>query len=306
MRHLVVAATFAVAVLAQQVPAQTVAAAKGELAVAEVNGEILTRARFDELWNALAESVRQRYEEQGGGRTGYLESVVQRRVVLQEAVKRGYHTWPEVASKPAAERENALFDVYVREVVAPRVVTEEVMQKYYDANASKLILPERVKLRLIAISTARRMPEEARAIAQRIAVELFSVRPQIAQTGDREVLTRAFAAAAAKYSEHPSAAAGGDLGWVDPDKLDPVLGNAARNVRENMVSGLLELADRGYALVLVEKRRPAGVVEYEAARDAIRDRLMARAQPQILAAAAEHARELRAGADVKLLLPNLE
>lgn len=306
MRRLVVVTAFAAALLAAPADAQTGTVARGGQAVADVNGEVITRARFDDLWNALDEPVRTRYEAEGGGRTGYLESVVQRRIVLQEAAKKGYDRWPEVAAKEGPAREDALFDLYVREVVAPTVVTEEMMQKFYEANVSRMRTPERVKLRLIAISSARRMPEDARAIAERISVELFAVRPQVAQSGDMDLLARAFGAAAVKYSEHPTAESGGDLGWVDPDNLEPALANAARNVKENMVSGILEVPDSGYALVLVEKRRPAGVVAYEAARDAIRERLLDRAQPRILAAAAEHARELRSAARVRLLLENLE
>lgn len=275
-----------------------------ELVVATVNGEAITKARLDEQWDALAEETRTQYEKVGEGKLAFLETVIRRRVLLQDAVKRGFDRWPEVSGKPEIEREAMLFDVYVREVVAPRVVSEEVIRDFYDANPEKFIMPERVKLRLIAISTARRMPVEAREIASRVSVELHSLRPQVARTGNFQILVDAFASAAARYSEHPSGAAGGDLGWVEPRKLEQTLGEAAMKVPEKMISGILE-TPAGYALMLVEKRNPATTVSYDAARDAIRQRLLQRSGREIVLAAADYAGQLRNGADVRLLPENL-
>ena len=284
--------------VAQEPPAQP-----GSEAVATVNGETISRAQFDAVWDGLAEPVRARYETEGGGRAGYLETFIQRRVLLQDAARRGFDRWPEVAGKEEAEKEGAVFDLYVREVVAPTVVTDEAMRRMYDENLARFQAPERVKLRIIGVSTRRRMPVDARKILQDVSVQLFSTRKEFA--GDPNGLTAAFAAAARKVSEHPSAAAGGDLGWVDPEKLEPVLAEAARAVSERMVSGMLQVPD-GYALILVERRVAARTIEYAEARDAIRERLMAQSGPAIVAAAAEHARALRSAAEVTLFLENLE
>lgn len=291
----------AAAAPAQESPARP---ADGDLVVATVNGERITRARFEALWSGLSAATRAQYEEAEGGRLAFLDTVIRRRLILQDAVAQGYDRWPEVTSKPESEREAALFDLYVREMIAPRVVGDEAVEAFYASNPERFRMPARVKLRIIAISTARRMPAEARQLLSGISVELFSLRPKVAAAGDPAILVEAFARAAAEHSEHPSGAAGGDLGWVDPDKLDAKLAEAAKMVPEMMVSGILE-TQSGVALLLVEKRSEPTLVAYESARDAIREHLLSRSSREIVAAAAMHAATLRDAADLRVFPRNL-
>jgi peptidyl-prolyl cis-trans isomerase D len=62
---------------------------------------------------------------------------------------------------------------------------------------------------------------------------------------------RDFAAAAKKYSEDPSAAQGGELGWISPGQLLPALDQAVFALKKGEMSGILE-SPLGYHIFKAE------------------------------------------------------
>lgn len=301
MKRFLFAAAVAVALPLTAVAQAPTAAADADLPVAMVNGEAITSGYLDFLWNRLPEKTRQQWTRSGGGKAAYLEQYVLRRLIIQEAAQKGLDQRPEVRDEVAAARDSALFDAWVRETVTPKIATEEVLKTYYAENMSQFAVPERAKLRIIAISTARRTAEEARGIAARILVELFSARNE---AGAKEEVSRRFAAAAERYSDHPSARMGGEIGWADPSALEGSLAEAAHSVAPGMVSGVLEM-EGGYAILMVEERRPAGVLSFAEAHDQVRQKVLAASTKDIIDAAGKHSMELRGKAKVQVLPENI-
>ena len=154
---------FAALVLAAAVPAATAqqaGAAADKTIVASINGENLTKARFDELWSRVPPHLQKQYDLVGG-KPMFLNNYVRKRLLLQHGFRNGFA--PEAAKKPRLDpdEESALFNRYVREVVASSVVTEEMVRQQYDENRAQFAHPDQVKLRHILIKTADRPAEEA-------------------------------------------------------------------------------------------------------------------------------------------------
>lgn len=298
---LALAAALALAVHGQVAPPLD----DSEIVVATVNGDAITKAQLEENWRRLASTVRSQYEQSAGGKAGLLETMILKRLVVQEALKAGLDKRQEAIDAADAARELVLFDLFVREVVAARVITDQAMRAYFDEHPDEFRKPELAKLRIIAVSSQGRTPDEARVIASRIMTELFALKGEIAKSGDASMAVEAFGGAAAAYSEHESAETGGNLGWIDPNMLEPQLAEAAQRLPPGAVSGLIETSS-GFALLLVEGRQPAALATFEEARPLVRQKLLARSGRELMEATTRLTRELRSSANVHVLLENLQ
>jgi peptidyl-prolyl cis-trans isomerase C len=271
--------------------------------VATVNGEKITAEHLDRLWNRIGEKMRAQYEKTGNGKLRFLENYIGKRLLLQLAAQSDFEKSPEVQAELEAAKEAALFDLYVRDVVASQIVTEAMVRKFYDENVSQFMHPETAKVRLIQVSKAEHAVSDARALLTNIMRDLFTVRFE--KKNDRQALATAFGEAAKKNSNHASASNGGDLGWVSRDALDPAIRNAVFAMAPGAMSGLLE-TETALNLVLVEDRLPFWTEPYESARAGIREYLFSANQQKVVEAVSRATRELRTSSDVKLYPENLK
>ena len=67
-----------------------------------------------------------------------------------------------------------------------------------------------------------------------------------------------FAAVARQFSQNPTAAQGGDLGWISPGQLQPELDKVLVDMRPGSVSDPIRAAGGYYILALREREEPAG------------------------------------------------
>lgn len=71
-----------------------------------------------------------------------------------------------------------------------------------------------------------------------------------------------FSAVAQQFSQSPSAAVGGDIGWVTPSELSPLLGEALRKMNPGQMSYPIRTT-AGYYILYVMDRQTLGVVTPE-------------------------------------------
>lgn len=286
--------------------------------VATINGETITSGELDQLYSRLGSQMRDGYE-QSGGKEAFLENYLRKRLVIQEAIKANFDKKPDVQAELAAARESALFDRYVRDVIAGPIVTEKAMHDYYDSHQTEFAVPEKFKVRHIV---ATPMPgavmnssgnkaqnvEEAQAKIARIQGELhvdprmeaMSINPKARQ----QAILNAFAQKAMQYSEDASAPKGGDLGWVTKGQLDPTFEEAALNLQVGVVSGVIK-TQFGYHLILVEARKRGGTAPFEASRARIREALMAQGAADVMQSVARLTNELRAQSKISVHPENI-
>lgn len=282
----VLAVFAATSLVAQQQPAASAAVPpqdEGQKIVAVINGETITKAKLDVLYDSLGAQMRAQYD-QTGGRRAFLDVYIAKRLLLQEAIKTGFDKRPDVQLDIEAAKESALFDRYIRDAVAaPQYVPDSAVRKYYDDNQAQFARPEQTHVRHIVIAPSengprKKTPSEAKEAITAIFGELKPAAPKPgASRAEVRVFANRFADAARKFSEDGVAQDGGDLGWVHKDiDFDATFKAALFNIPIGQMSGIVE-TKFGYHLIFVEDRRPAGVEPYETAYSSIREFLLTQA-----------------------------
>ncbi|HKR63913.1 MAG TPA: peptidyl-prolyl cis-trans isomerase [Thermoanaerobaculia bacterium] len=298
-----VAVLAAAPLFAQQTPAPAKPAAAD--VVATVNGETITRAKLDLLWNRLSARARQQYEKTGGGKAGFLDNYVRKRLLLQKAMQSGFDKKPEVQAELEAAKESALFDLYVRDVVGSQVVSENEVRKFYDANPSNFAYGERRYLRDLFVSTKNHSVEEARAKLGPIFADLHAAFMKSKAAGETaEEFGRTFGEFARQYSEDSTAAVGGVIGWFEQSQLDPKLADGVFAMVPGTMSGILE-TDQGLQVIYVEKTRAPEKETYEQARAGIREYLLGNNMSRIMESVNQTTTALRESGKVTLYPENI-
>lgn len=275
--------------------------------VARVNGKELTNRDLNVQWKRVPAKVQEQYLA-GGGKRLFLDNYISKYLLVQEAIRSGFAAKAGVPAELDPAAESALFDKYVREVLAAPMITEESLRDAYTQHRDQFRVPEQARLRTIRAVKGDN-PEAAREKVSKAMIEIFAARAEIAKTVAKE---QALAALAAKFSEvatrvsdhEESAPKGGDLGWVALHTVDPRIAQAARTMKPGTISGILESAD-AYQLVLVDDYRGADVETFEAARPALREFVMARNAKHVMDAVMKKTAELRASGKIELWPENI-
>ena len=306
----VVFAALAVPVLAQT-PAAQAPAAPGSKIVAVVNNETITAAQLDQMYNRAGAQMRAEYEK-NGGKTAFLDNYIRKRLLVQEALKTGFDKRADVQADMEAAKEGALFDRYVRDVVASQIIKDADVKSYYDEHPSEFQQPEMVKVRHIVITGNGAGPrpktrEAAMEMIQQIAGELHAnsaLPPNIDPIAAARIRLAHFAEAARKYSEDGSAPSGGDLGWVAKGALDPTFDEAAFNMQKGILSGIIETRF-GYHLIFVEDKKPAGLAPFDEVKQSIREFLFAQRAADVMQNVTKLTNELESTSKIAIYPENI-
>lgn len=280
--------------------------------VAVINGETITQSKLDQMYNALPVQMRGNYD-QAGGKTKFLEVYMGKRLLIQEAMKNGFDKRPEVQMALESAKESALFDRYVRDVVASSIVTEQMVREYYDKNPDKFGDPEKVKARHIIIMYNGAGPKpkskdtaavQIENLAQKLAEQSWKFKDADKATQAKE-FENLFIEAAKTYSEDGVAKEGGELGWFTRGMMDQKFDEMAFATPPGTMSRPFETR-YGYHLVFVEQHKPDGKVPYEEARSAIREKLMADHTAEIMAAVQKYSGQLRTESKIAIYRDNIQ
>jgi parvulin-like peptidyl-prolyl isomerase len=275
--------------------------------VARVNGKEFTNRDLDTQWKRVPAKVQEQYLASGGKRL-FLDNYISKYLLIQEAVRSGFAAKIGAPAELDTTAEAALFDKYVREVLAAPMITEDSLRDAYTQHRDQFRVPEQAALRIIRAVKGEN-PEAARDKVSKAMIEIFSARAEIAKSvpADRalQALAVKFSEVAARVSDHEeSAVKGGDMGWVALHTLDPKLAQAARTMKPGTISGVIESVD-AYQLVLVDEYRGADVETFETAKPALREFVMARNAKHVMDAVSKKTGELRAAAKIELWPENI-
>ena len=187
---------------------------------------------------------------------------------IQEAFKSGFDKKPDVVAALESARESALFDRYVRDVVAAAIVTDKDIKDYYDAHPDDFATPEKVHVRhiVIAVTNAGPAPKtEGQALEQisKIAAELRAADVASAQ-GKPDPATMA-QACASRTSRRPRKStpkmarrrAAAILDGCRKASPIPTFEAAAWGMKPGVISGVVH-TKFGYHLIFVEGKRAGG------------------------------------------------
>jgi peptidyl-prolyl cis-trans isomerase C len=159
---------------------------------------------------------------------------------------------------------------------------------YYEKNVERFIHPEEVHLRHILIKLP---PEVTEAERQQAYTKIQAIEQQLVEGANFTVL-------AIDFSQCPSSARGGDLGYLTRDQLYPALAQAAFSLSPGQISPVIE-SPAGYHLLLVSDRRPARQLPFLMVREALQKQLRNVRQQR---AARRYIRQLRERASIERFL----
>jgi peptidyl-prolyl cis-trans isomerase C len=282
--------------------------------VAVVNGETITVEKLNRMYANLNTQMRTNYD-QNGGKGAFLENYIRKRLLLQEAFKTGFDKKPDVVATVDSARESALFDRYVRDVVAAGIVTDKDIHDYYTQHPEDFATLEKVHVRhiVIAVTNAGPVPktdaqalEEISKIASDLrASDVASAMGKPDEATMSKLRIAHFADAAKKYSQDGSAESGGDLGWMSKGQLDPAFEAAAWGLKPGVVSGIVH-TKFGYHLIFVEGKEPAGIEPFDAVKNGVREYLMTQKATDVVNAVARLTNELKSNSRISVFPENIK
>lgn len=215
-----------------------------ETVLAEVNGETITSTEFEQEAKALPPYM-QPILETPNGRRQFLESLITRDLLLQEALRRGIDRKPEVLRRLGQARRSIVLEALLREVAekAPGL-SDEALKKQYEENAENYEAGERVRVRQVQYKD--------RALAEAAA--------QKAKKGEPfEQLMKEAESLGGEAS---------DLGFFEKGETDKEFEEAAFAAPPGSVIGPVRTM-YGFHLIEVLDKRPAGRIPFEEVKEKI-------------------------------------
>lgn len=172
-----------------------------------------------------------------------VERLIQKRLVMDEAEKLGITKDETYQSQLATLKENLIFNFVLSRKIEEKV-TDESLQAFYQKNKENFT-QRAIKVKHILLPTK----EEAEQILEKLNNKAE------------------FTILAQKFSTGPSAANGGDLGWVYPGEMVPVFEDAAFILKEGEHSKEPLKTQFGWHVIFVEEKNPARTKPFKDVED---------------------------------------
>lgn len=219
----------------------------------------ITDKDLDDFINAMPESLRGRYRS-ADAKKKLLDSIVEMKMFALEASRLALEKDPEVEKRIQSARERILSHEYLTKKVLTKVeVSEQESRKFYEEHKKDYSKPAQAKIMQILVGSE--------AEAQKIVDELK-------KGGD-------FAAIARQKSKDPSAARGGDVGWIEKSANPTPFEQAAFSLKKGQLSDPVK-TEKGYYIIKSDGVRPEFNRTYEQAKEGIIARLKMDKQKDLL------------------------
>lgn len=258
-----------------------------EEVVARFKGGTITRQELQHEAGRLPESLRERFETPVGRRE-LAYSLVDKRLMVQEARERGLAEDPEVRRQVRELEERLIVQALLRaEERAAGAPQEGELRAYFEANRESFRQPERVRLArvLAAVPPGASSPERARAKAR---AEEFARRLKAGESLSRVQMA----------GDGPERATGGEMGLVARGDLRDEAAEAVvfGLARPQQVTPVLQTAD-GFAVFQLLERRESRMPSFEEVRGEVEGRVAPSRQRKVFDALRA---KLRGEADIQI------
>ncbi len=152
----------------------------------------------------------------------------------------------------AEMRRKVVVDKFIRREFADKtIVTDEESRKYYHNHLADFTRPAQVKISQIMIKSA---PNDSRDKRQAALKKIKAVQKKLQQGAD-------FAKLAREYSEDPSKANGGNMGFLMQGQMPKAFEDVVFKLKKGAVSTVINTG-YGYHLLMVTGNKPAYVTPY--------------------------------------------
>ncbi len=181
--------------------------------------------------------------------------------ITEDEVRARYDRDPDAYRLP--ERRRITYALVDTEAIRDQVhLDEDRLRREYEAAAEEYTIPEQIKARQILFRVPPAADEQERS----------EIRQRAEQARERLLAGADFAELARELSDDPSAAAGGDLGWVTKGRQVEGFDEVAFALAPGETSAVFE-TPFGFHIVRVEEHRDAQVQPFEEVRGQLEQRL---------------------------------
>jgi peptidyl-prolyl cis-trans isomerase C len=222
--------------------------------VAQINGKSLTMDDIERELSKVPPVLQAALQDQEGKRR-FLENLIKKELLLQEAQRRGLERSAEVQEKLAELKQTMILEALLTKEIEEKIkVSDEELNEYLRSRA------EQANVRHILVSTEA----EARALQARL------------QKGESfEKLAKAYSL------DSNSSGRGGELGFFSRGQTNSPFEEAAFKLQPGQVSEPVK-TDYGYHLIKLIARRHLQLKDLEPLRERVRDNLREEKQKQAL------------------------
>ncbi|MFA5068761.1 MAG: peptidylprolyl isomerase [Candidatus Omnitrophota bacterium] len=265
---------------------------------AVVNEDVITESELQESMLPFIADYRLRYGEEGlkekidEARQDALNRLIEEKLILQEAVKRGVavddHEIQQriddvkkrfngdeefyrainssgitLARLKKKYEEQIMMRKLVNDIIASRVnITPSQVTAYYYGNIKEFSRPDSVRFKVILIKPGEELSLlQARKLAEDIRAKI--------NKGDE------FDMLAGRFSKGPNAEKGGDMGYMAAGSTIPEIESAISGLDSGRISGVIEAASGFYIIQVIDKKK-ASTSEIAEVTDIIKERLFQR------------------------------
>ena len=219
-----------------------------EGALAKVNGVTIPQSRADILMKEMAAQGRPDTPQM---RDAIRQELINREIVAQEAVKKGLHKRPEVATQIDLQRQAVLINAYLQDYIKAHPVSDDEVKKEY----------ERVK------ESAGTREYKVRHILVETEGEAKQIIAQVKKGASFEKL------AGEKSKDQGSKGRGGDLDWATPARYVPAFGQAITKLKKGQMTEAPVQTQFGWHVIRLDDERPAKFPAFEEAKPQIEQQM---------------------------------
>lgn len=185
------------------------------------------------------------------GRKRLLDEMVAGELFYLDAMENGLDTDEEFVKMIEEAKRNLLQRFAIQKLISNIQITEEEQKSYYAENKAQFAAEAEVSARHILVKSEEEGNEVLKAIEGGLD----------------------FSEAAQKYSTCPSKERGGDLGSFGRGRMVPEFEEAAFNLNEGEMSGLVQ-TQFGFHIILTDKKTEGAEKAYEEVEGEIKQALM--------------------------------
>jgi peptidyl-prolyl cis-trans isomerase C len=226
--------------------------------VAKVGSAGITQADFEREMKSLPDYAQQLFEGEAG-KGKFLDEIIKKEILYQEALKRGLDKGPDFSRKLEEFKKLTLAsELLEKDVMSKNKVTEQEVKDYYNKHKDDFTTTSQIRASHILVKTEA---EANKVLARLKKGEKFE------EIAKKESLDTA------------SAKNGGDIGFFTRGQLVPEFEKAAAGLKGGELSGPVKTA-YGYHIIKVTDRKTGPVVEFDRVKDVIFQRLSGEKQKE--------------------------
>jgi peptidyl-prolyl cis-trans isomerase C len=228
--------------------------------VAIVNGKQISAKLLDQNIKA---NTAQGLNDSQELRKALTDELINRELLAQAAQKKNLHNDPEVQLQLEQLQKNLLADLATNDYLKNKSITEDQLKSEYQLQIQALgdtRSMQQYKIRQILLSNE----SDARTVLNRLKKESFE---KVAQ----------------EVSIDTSRDRGGDLGWVLPNQVIPIISNVMVNLNKGNISQAPIQTNNGWHIIRVDDKRPFKVPAYEESKDRVRISLLQKMRAEYIA-----------------------